>query len=373
MAQDDEKLVKELAQKIVKEWKDIDIADYQEFLSNSAVHFSTKATNSNARAGGIRLGSDEKLTLPYVCLQTTRENVGLEYVSSVDQRILKQIEWCLDPETRSQIPGSKEEVEQIIADYHNLSNSHLDVGTDYVSPRLRQLLFPAPDSVETKYVGVTPLRSTTFCQLIDQKIKTANDNAEAKHGKKVRKLRGVHMGFGGANPQNSGRHTRSLHRPLMFMSPTEDKQTSRAFSIFYKGVSLHPSEIIMQDYRKWKLALLAKYPDGIPTNLRLKEQEKGIVQHIVLQILKKGEWAREILLQNEKVLPVSQQGLVSENVASVPAGVIDEKLRDQAWIDEFAQHMAKQIADFVFSDTEEKMGIAIYKQHKFQDWIKEVI
>jgi hypothetical protein len=368
----EQKRIEKEKKNIEKNWKPYDLAEYQDLVANGLVHFTYKATNSNAKAGGVRLGEDEKLSLPYVCLQTYRERIDLEYVKSSNQTLLKQILWCatLPPEIKKAIPEPKENIEQITQDYHKLSKTHLEIGTEYVSPRLRQILLPCEDA-EGGYVCLTPMRSPTFCEAIKQKVfQTNKDTGENKNAKR---LNLVHMGFGGANPQNAGRFTRSLQSPLLFSAPTEQKQTQYAFSLYYKGVSLHCPVDIMDEYRKWKLSLTQRHPDGIPDSMRNREREKSYIYKIVQRVLQRAANAKDVLQANHEILPKNGDGLLPPQSTELQKGLIEPHVRNYKWANLFAEQLAKNIKNFVYQDSEEKLEINSTKLSDIKNWIKEVI
>ena len=104
--------------------------------------------------------------------------------------------------------------------------SSASVGTNFIDPRLRQLVWPTGDEA-APWVALTPLQSSGLSEMIRARVR-----AESETG--VNRSNAI-FGIGGSNPQNVGRYVRSMQRPLVFNGPKENKDIRQAYALHFKG------------------------------------------------------------------------------------------------------------------------------------------
>lgn len=316
------------------------------------VHFSTKTVNSNAREGGIRLTPEQQLNdLPYVSLRTMMRcipEVDTDYTGNAAQMgpIAGHIASCKSDKPNPDFKATKQDIAMILGLYRESLSTRAEIGCEYVSPRLRQLLIPKP-SEKTGYVAITPLRSAPFCAIVNKEAEKIRSLSK-KDPKRFAFVKTAYLKFGGNNPQNIGRLVKYTQTPLLFQGPTENKNVKRAFSIFYNGIPIVPWKKDMDQYREWVVQKTHEGgKDGRKMNMKNRIEEAAIIGRIVRHILYTGDAARDVLIKSREYLPPSE-GMVADSVSLVKRGVIDPELRTQAWAKQFCAEVARAILEFKF-------------------------
>ena len=117
------------------------------------VTFSLKTVNSNAPAGGIRLGPEQALNLPYVSARTllgAGETPALDYMANAGKTATAVKQMNQVQEGVATAPA--DEAARLLRTLADATAQGAQIGVDKVSLRARQLLLPRQDG----YVAVTP-------------------------------------------------------------------------------------------------------------------------------------------------------------------------------------------------------------------------
>ena len=332
----------------VKEWKHFEPAEYHEAVGK-LIHFSSKTVNSNAMASGIRLAKGSALDLPYVsarCLMSAGVKLSLDYLEggATQAGKMKQINAVLG-KSEFALGASPEERDAILGAVSQAEQSSYGTGLGVVDSRLRQVLIPK-DNSSHGYVSLTPMTAGGVCDYLfnSETGLVKRHNAEAKEERKSdtrerRSINQAQFGIGGANPQNVGCLVRSMTRPLFVRGPISDSSIKRAFSLFYKGISLtiSPRSLLweqLQQYRALR-SQIAEWNSAL-SPMEMRTQEEHLVRSMIENVLSLGADALACLRLHEHVLPREQilrsedgeYELLSRSVPGVVRGLIDPRLRD---------------------------------------------
>lgn len=325
-------------------WESFSEENYQSAIEN-LVHFSTKAVNSNAAFGGIRLSGSQALDLPYVAISTfAPQKVHLDYMKNVGKtsKIFKQSHAVMTGTANDRFDNVPNDEECFIRDAYAGLLAMQKVGS--VDCRLKQLIMPDEAGNDSQ---LTPLHSSGFCDALSSAIEVETDArksliSESDEKKKewtekrVEKvIRYAKMPFGGANPQNIGGLIRRMQKPLFFMPPVEDMDMKRLFSIFHNGIE-YVSNKRIEEYLDWR-------DQQSRVDDKYRTTEEGMIQALVNVALHRGRQAHEFLLENQEKLGDS---LLSNEVGLVGRGVILTKERDAAWRNAFAFELAEKITKY---------------------------
>ncbi len=379
---------------------------------NDLVHFCSKTVNSNSALVGIRLSPDDALDAPYVAARTllAREvSLELDYGKggAAVAGICKQVNAVLRNEPLAE-QASKEERTAIEEAMEQAKSSVFLCGTDYVDHRLRQILIPRKDT-EGGYVAVTPITAGGICALLFGEDKglvtlhnracdegaeksgkdtspvadketipgqaseqmeglvegTSGDLAEGKNEEQVtarkRKLRQAQFGIGGSKPQNVGGFAfqRLMQQPLFMDAPRGQNRGRKAYSVYYKGISLDFSRnaalrealAAYVAFRK-RLELDKKAPSSDSygrTHLKARQEEERLVEAIACTVLQEAEAARQLLREYADILPqetnpgTGLKAMVSPHLKQVLRGLFDASLRYGAWPRDMAELVSNRM------------------------------
>ena len=336
---------------------------YEEGI-RKGVHFSFKAVNSNAKAGGVRVATSQSRSLPYISMSTLISeelDFPLDYIANINKSatVFKHMEQVLYPVTVEEgkkpekVVELSNEIKEVIKSEHSDASKLTFIKDDRIDPRLRQISIPNGNN---DYVNLVPLPSSVFMRfIVDQyKIWMANKEEQSKKEKKqFRKVIRYYMGFGGANPQNAGRYLRNLQRGFVFDAPTEDPTVRHALSIHYKGIKLG----LPADQMKTLRDLREKNRINGVVGLHKRNSEDFIVRAILFSVLARGRDAKNILKENIDALP--KQQLVDDGLDSRITGLINHELRNMVWYDEFSALLAQKIAGYRFYENGKATDFAI--------------
>ncbi len=336
-----------------KPWKSYEADVYKE-VASKLVHFSTKTVNSNASAGGIRLGPDAGLDLPYVSARTLMSSgvrVDLDYTANVGgtATVVKQI----NAAQRNDAPvGEPSDLERqfIATAMEEAHAAPFTVGIESVDARLRQILIPKPDARDG-YVAVTPLTAGGVCHLLldsstgllaahngavkEERTLTSNPAEHALPAEHtLRKIHQARFGLGGSNPQNVGGLVRSMQRPIHVGAPGGGGSTRAAFALYYEGIRLDLARAALLPYRAFRISLTA----GGTTVSTMEDRnvEEEILRRVCDGIQQLAAEALDTLRTHAELLPQDHQlagdqngeyELVSRKVSGVVRGLIDKRLR----------------------------------------------
>lgn len=321
-----------------KSWKPFSPKIYGETIAG-LIHFSAKTVNSNTPSYGVRLGAEDRLDLPYVAVSTINaaslppdydKNAGsnatvVAQVSAVIEGRLDEFESVLQADV-----GAIRAAQPVLQTRFELSS--LRVGM-----RLRQVIVQDEIGVD---VALTPLQCAGFSVVLESRIEEElRSQPEDQH---FRRPRG-YLGTGGANPQNVGRHVRSMTRPLWFDAPKEDREIRKALAIHFRGIGLHVPATIISEYNDWRQALLRAHQGIMPADLDTRTKEVEFLRRMVGAVLDRGAKASTLLDRHLDHLPNAVK--TPETMDSVMRGLLEPSLRNSEWVRDFAKKIVLEIID----------------------------
>lgn len=320
-----------------KEWSEFPLEHYQQEASR-LVHFSSKTVNSNAPACGVRVSREAGLDLPVVGVRTLLADgvaVPLDYTRNAGKTatLVKQMRLAESGQAPEGVPVEQaQDIRRVVA---QATATAYEEGTEWVSPRLRQLLLPKSHG---EYVAVTPLGSSGLSALLNQKLEALPERRK--------KFRHALLGIGGSNPQNVGALVREMRNPLLFSAPTENPLARRVLSIHFKGVSLGLPRRLLDAYHLWRERQLRGQGGVMPSTMWIRQQEAEQVGAIAHAVIQRGQRARELLASNCHLLPVAPDAdslLSPELKDPVIRGLIEPDAREADWAYHFGGRIARAI------------------------------
>ncbi|MDK2126591.1 hypothetical protein [Parachitinimonas caeni] len=370
-------------------WKHLEPDLYHE-VGASLVHHSVKTVNSNVPPGGVRLSRQAALNLPYVSVRTLLPHVSfdLDYIanSGPTATVVKQMYAHaqgkpVDP------PPQPEEIAAIEQALANAAQSGVELGTESVSIRLRQLLLPIEDE---RYRAITPLvsgslgrefrRRTTEHETMRVEFETAakqranaNDAAPNKstadQPPRPRRLRQAVFGIGGANPQNVGATVRDLQRPLFFAAPTEDAQLRRVLHHYFHGLALWLPLPALLEYR----AFCWRWRRDNDTSMETRDKDRQHIHKLTHRLLRRLDEVVELLTEYRKHLPNGGQPLVNPALSPLQQGLFDRNQRDVEWQYAFSRELTNLISHYDFPDKKGKILFDATSSEQVAGWIRELL
>jgi hypothetical protein len=320
--------------------------DVYERSFGQLVHFSFKVVNSNTPPGGIRLAREEvQDTFPYVSvsgLLAQEHPIDLDYASMTPPAIathLKHLRIAQGRDDRETITNP----EVVIRSAEAATSGRLELGTDSVEPRLRQILLPR-DHAFDEYVSVTPLASAGLCAVVSESAKAIGNGPEEDQRRRI--PRAV-LTIGGSNTQNVGSLVRQMQRPLFFSAPRQDPELKRAMSLFYNGMRFLLPRELMGSYIDWRANQLMLNEGRMSGKLRVRQQEKTHVRSILQRVLKQADHCITLLERHQEKLPLET---MAENLDRIQLGLLNHSQRDRDWKEAFSHLLAGRIAEFQIND-----------------------
>ena len=316
----------------------------------TASHLSSKSVNSNASAVGVRLDPADRLSLPFVAVSTLdTAKVPVDYVmGATEAGPLKQITSVLDGTYGEFFTEVSPEQVSMIEGMRGTMLSSASVGTNFIDPRLRQLIWPTGDEA-SPWVALTPLQSSGLSEMIRARV-----NAESAAtmnpvtGRATIYRANAIFGIGGSNPQNVGRYVRSMQRPLVFNGPKENKDIRQAYALHFKGhlkglaFAVPKNETLA--FALWRRALQEANGGSMPSNAAIRQQERDHIQSIASASLSAAAAARRILEQHQE--KEEWNGLTVATMDSFLRSLIDPELRDRNFKKTFAKKLIRSIERF---------------------------
>lgn len=333
------------------------------------VTFSHKTVNSNAPAGGIRLAPEQALRLPYVSARTllgAGEVPALDYPANAGKTAtaVKQLN-----QLREGIATAPaDESERILTMLARSTARGVQIGTDKVSLRARQLLLPRQGG----YVSATPMTAGGVSQAVRTKVRQHNERVKEAQDESLRRIPVAVFGLGGSNPQNVGSLVRDMQRPLVFFAPTENRELKAILALHFQGVRIRLPRPLLRSFRDWCTDCRRRNGGRIPTNMDTRDEEIAHIGGIARVVLAQGEAARERLLARRDALPAGGVPLVSAEADPLARGLVDPDLRDGDWPQAFAARLAALIADYRFGDGNEEFQFEQADIFQLQAMIEEV-
>lgn len=364
-------------------WETFDREVYLD-VARKLVHHSFKTINSNATPGGIRLGPEAALPLPYVSARTLMAHgidLDLDYIANAGKtaKVVKQMRAVKRGLTMANQASEAERL--AITEAASLTSFGVEVGTERVDLRMRQLLVPAGES----YVVLTPVTASGIGSVLFDKsaglVTRHNDAyfAERKAAKvtkgaaaapeqseatteaptastgsspRLRRLGRAYLGVGGSNPQNVGALVRTLQRPLFVPGPAGQQGPRVAIAIYHRGIELPPLRELLLDLRRHREAL--RTGDELDTTMYARDEERRLVVRIAQHVSAAGREALATLLAHADVLPrehllddtdpTAGHELLSRGIRiRGMRGLIDARLREADWPESMAETVVRHI------------------------------
>ncbi|QRX80829.1 hypothetical protein [Glaciimonas sp. PAMC28666] len=318
----------------------------------TASHLSSKSINSNASAVGIRVSSAERLSLPFVAISTLDSaRIPVDYVlGATDAGPLKQITSILDKTCDDLFTNIDPEQRAMVEQMGPLMLSAASVGTGFIDPRLRQVLWPSGEK-SMPWIALTPLQSSGLSEAIRNRLVIEKArHINQKNGKSSINRRDAILGIGGSNPQNVGRYVRSMQRPLVFDAPKEDRSVRLAYALHFKGhlrglAFAAPYKETLA-FALWRHGMRNANAQAMPSNAAIRLKEVTHIHAIACAALAAAASARHILEQNLEHI----NGLTTPTLDPFLRAMIDPTLRDRNFKKDFARKLISSIERFKFKD-----------------------
>lgn len=364
--------------------KDTEENPYQQALAES-VHYSLKTVNSNIEKGGIRLAQSYALNLPYISARTLLADdflVPTDYQANAGKtatlfKVVKAAQ--LDEELSEADEEFKQNVALLKPHLNKIFEQPFTAGLDIIDIRMRQLLIPK----NNEYLSISPLSAAGLNLLINTEVDALKEQRKAE-GKntKLKNIKTAVFGIGGSNPQNVGSLVRSMQRPLVLDSPTQDPETRLAFQYFYKGFDYQISNAYINramyqeltEYAKslieqQKLSLKVGFHEhGIHapfSNMQTRAAELTTIQKVVDDVLQQGQDILQILKAVANDLPslkvLERKSRWSHpRVSLIAQGLINPELQQfEDWQQLFADDLARRITKHSYWKKEIKNTVDI--------------
>ena len=364
--------------------KHLDEDIYQQALAES-VHYSVKTVNSNIEKGGIRLAQSHALNLPYISARTLLADdflVPTDYQANAGKtatlfKVVKAAQ--LDEELSEADEEFKQNVALLKPHLNKIFEQPFTAGLDIIDIRMRQLLIPK----NNEYLSISPLSAAGLNLLINTEVDALKEQRKAE-GKntKLKNIKTAVFGIGGSNPQNVGSLVRSMQRPLVLDSPTQDPETRLAFQYFYKGFDYQISNAYINrtmyqeltEYAKslieqQKLSLKVGFHEhGIHapfSNMQTRAAELTTIQKVVDDVLQQGQDILQILKSVANDLPslkvLERKSRWSHpRVSLIAQGLINPELQQfEDWQQLFADDLARRITKHSYWKKEIKNTVDI--------------
>ena len=364
--------------------KDTEENPYQQALAES-VHYSLKTVNSNIEKGGIRLEQSHALNLPYISARTLLADdflVPTDYQANAGKtatlfKVVKAAQ--LDEELSEADEEFKQNVALLKPHLNKIFEQPFTAGLDIIDIRMRQLLIPK----NNEYLSISPLSAAGLNLLINTEVDALKEQRKAE-GKntKLKNIKTAVFGIGGSNPQNVGSLVRSMQRPLVLDSPTQDPETRLAFQYFYKGFDYQISNAYINramyqeltEYAKslieqQKLSLKVGFHEhGIHapfSNMQTRAAELTTIQKVVDDVLQQGQDILQILKSVANDLPslkvLERKSRWSHpRVSLIAQGLINPELQQfEDWQQFFADDLARRITKHSYWKKEIKNTVDI--------------
>lgn len=364
--------------------KHLDEDIYQQALAES-VHYSLKTVNSNIEKGGIRLAQSHALNLPYISARTLLADdflVPTDYQANAGKtatlfKVVKAAQ--LDEELSEADEEFKQNVALLKPHLNKIFEQPFTAGLDIIDIRMRQLLIPK----NNEYLSISPLSAAGLNLLINTEVDALKEQRKAE-GKntKLKNIKTAVFGIGGSNPQNVGSLVRSMQRPLVLDSPTQDPETRLAFQYFYKGFDYQISNAYINrtmyqeltEYAKslieqQKLSLKVGFHEhGIHapfSNMQTRAAELTTIQKVIDDVLQQGQDILQILKAVANDLPslkvLERKSRWSHpRVSLIAQGLINPELQQfEDWQQLFADDLARRITKHSYWKKEIKNTVDI--------------
>lgn len=324
--------------------------------ANSLVHFSTKAVNSKAKSGGIRIGGNV-VDIPYVCLSSVGGNaVDLDYqtnpgsnatfkqIAAVkNNQVLDVFDSVKGEEIQQEniLDSLSEEIEIIQRLLCKLDSS---VMLDEIDCKLKQIIVTDGESdfiVSPLHAAGLPvlLHATEKLMLAELNEGAADLTYKVKHLYKLASLE-----YGGAKPVNVGqlvkpKGQKGMRDVVLCLPPSENIQAKCVYSIHYNGINIVTNRLIDQFLQVSDDALSGG------TDMKSRQKIEMAIKSIVRQVFLMAENAMTLLDDNKNLLPFVNNEVVylHDSVSPLKKGLIIKSKRDAKWRSLFSSELMLKI------------------------------
>lgn len=282
------------------------------------VHYSFKYKHSSL-CGGVRLGPEQQLNIPYISGRSLYEYLLCEKVNKSD----------------SMVPSHKDRIANNtpgIAEYDNAIKDRMEVGCDTItSPRLSQILVAKDDS----YISLTPLSPVSLSYTINEHIKSFVANGDTNI---VSKNKNIRFNHGGANKQNVGTFPWYMTGQL-YKAPQLDPNCQKLWKWYYGGEKIKIPANLIKTYETF---LVKNRSLSTFSNKKNRNTEISLLHNMVDAILQHFSMIATELKNNQDILPTGDLTSPIITDALYPP-LIDPTLRTTGWNMAFGSYLAHQL------------------------------
>ena len=316
-----------MSQEKPNEWNSFSQDDYSNAISNM-VHQSYKQVNTNADAGGVRIGSDRAMKSPYICVRSLMArgvDVPLERITgAATNKIYSNIR---DIEAGVAEQASGKEKRHVLKELKAIRKTDMTIG-ERICPRLRQILLPT----ESGYLAVTPMSSVGLCVEIDKARRVHHERIRSEELPRSEYfyISTAKMAVGGANPVNIGTYAGQIQQIIMGRFPVSNSSLRRAVAIHHNGIRIRFSKALVNNFLAWRASGKWVFDN------RMKDRKslKALMENFASEMRYAGNSAYDTLACHKSKLPVDEAGVVqmlSEKVNNIMRGFILVKEQSPSW------------------------------------------
>lgn len=324
------------------EWRSFTSNEYAEAIEQM-VHQSFKTTNTNIDSGGVRVGIDQAVSLPYIGIRSLLSGqapLRMDRIAGANQApIYGQIQ--------------KVDLNEIdVADLADVAliKALLDkarrtsaVFSKSLSPRIRQIFLPKENG---DYLCITPLSAAGVSYLLKDAVTTHNDKFftllkdKDPEVEKIRFIPIAEIPIGGAKPFNAGDVIRPMTKPICIDAPSTSLSLKKLLALYYKGVErLNVPTALRREYIEWRNGIEGHVASGVETREKHRELVARITRHFLLIAID----AKELLDANRLRLPDSRS--YSHSLSDFQKGLLNPELRTSNWEYDFARQVSRKISN----------------------------
>lgn len=350
-----------------------------DWMAGNLVHFSFKTVNSNIPRGGVRLDETARLNLPYVSLRTMfgQEacDVGLDYMGDAAKNAgpFSQYRVAIGDlrvgATRKDA-GVLALVDEVILADGGVRSKPMEVGTNQVSARQRQLLIPTE---EGKYVAISPLGSSGLCRSVGERgaarraeiaaYRALSESEQRKVSRPNSIPRVAEFSIGGSNPQNVGGRMREMHPIVAMNVPTSSAAQRMAWQLYYRGFRPRLPQRHVKAYALW---LASTNEKEVEWRLATQEAEYEKIRPIWNAIVAQQSLAKKLISGHREVFGGGAAASLDLPAMDIwNQGFLFEG-RSIEWKDQVAKWFAKSLREYRLGTTED--GQAVRMSFRDEDY-----
>lgn len=315
-----------------REWVTFPPEEYLDAI-DTMVHQSFKSVNTNCAAGGVLIGNDQGVALPYVAVRTllaAGQPVLLDRTTSVRSSIISSQIQRID---QGRTHGASLEEVDLIQKALARARARGKVLCKELSPRLRQILLPREDG---SYLSVSPISVAGLSErlrvLMTQKAKVIAEMREQNNPllESTRLIETCQINIGGANFQNAV-GLAAIRTAICIEPPTASMTLDDLLYLHNHGVTFHIPKPLEREYTLCRNA----QNGAVDLSPESEAKRQQLVKRITKHFLRLGVDALELLEQNQHRLP--ERRLLNPALTLTRRALIDPSLRAANWPIDFAR------------------------------------